>query len=259
MTFADPRPWREALRKRGVAIVYHEIGNVPLSHLRDHRLFVAPALFAAQLASLNELGVQSQLQRDACGGMPGKVILTFDDASAGVFSAALPALARAKQRGVVFVVSDFVGKKSAWDAGTRHAVRRIMSREQLREWVAQGHAIGSHTLSHRRLTALSKSEAWKEVAESKTRLEEMFETPVTQFAYPYGAHDEQHAAMVAKAGYREAYTTQPGFLSEAASDFTIPRVPAFFPIRRWTNFVHAVLPPRVASHLAAVTPDKLCG
>lgn len=256
--FANPKEWTAALRKHGIAIVYHEIGKPPLRNLRDFRLFVPPAFFKAQLDALKELGAETKLQRDQTKDMPGKVILTFDDASAGVFRSALPALASVDFHGVIFVVVDAIGKNNSWDIGTHHAIRQSMNLEQIRAWARSGNAIGSHTNSHRRLTAIGKHDAWEEISGSKQRLEEMLGIEITQFAYPYGDYDERHAEMVERAGYREAYTTNVGLISDSASRYTIPRIPAWFAIRHRVSLLHSLLPSRIASQLAPISARDLC-
>lgn len=73
--------------------------------------------------------------------------------------------------------------------------------------------IGGHTLSHPRLKTLPEEEAFREIKQNKTDLENLLNRPVEAFAYPYG--DPQTCGprefeLVEKAGYKVAVTTRDG-------------------------------------------------
>ncbi|HZP84846.1 MAG TPA: polysaccharide deacetylase family protein [Chthonomonadaceae bacterium] len=81
--------------------------------------------------------------------------------------------------------------------------------DDLKQIADAGHEIGSHSLSHPHLENLTAPECQRQVAESKTWLEEKLGTPVESFAYPYGFAQgaDWVAEAVRKAGYRSARTT----------------------------------------------------
>lgn len=55
--------------------------------------------------------------------------------------------------------------------------------------LAQHYEIGSHTITHRHLTQLSKNEAFAEIADSKYMLEYIFKKKITKFCPPRGYTD----------------------------------------------------------------------
>ncbi|MFV8781302.1 polysaccharide deacetylase family protein [Microbulbifer sp. SA54] len=70
--------------------------------------------------------------------------------------------------------------------------------------------IGSHTLSHPRLSQMSTDKAKREIVQSKLRLEEKLGARVDHFSYPYGDYDRNVAKCVEDAGYLSATTVQSG-------------------------------------------------
>jgi peptidoglycan-N-acetylglucosamine deacetylase len=68
--------------------------------------------------------------------------------------------------------------------------------------------VGSHTLTHPRLTELSPSQAEQEITDGKRAVEDIIGGPVTSFCYPYGAYDQRHVDMVRRAGFSVGRTTR---------------------------------------------------
>ena len=67
----------------------------------------------------------------------------------------------------------FLGKSNGWDVALGEASEPIMDAAQVRDWLAAGHDIGSHTLTHQFLTRLAPGEAREEISASKKRLEDL--------------------------------------------------------------------------------------
>lgn len=82
--------------------------------------------------------------------------------------------------------------------------------EQLSGVAADNVEIGSHTVNHCRLTGIDHAEVAKQLAESKEALERKLDRPCRHFCYPNGDHDRAVAALVDKAGYISAVTTDNG-------------------------------------------------
>jgi len=78
---------------------------------------------------------------------------------------------------------------------------RYLSPEQLRTMAEAGMTIGSHSITHRRLTALPPDEAIAEIEGSKRQLEALLQRPVQWFSYPYGNFSKAVARAVQDAGY----------------------------------------------------------
>ena len=139
------------------------------------------------------------------------VLLTFDDAYDDLYPELMPELRRKRLRPLVFVVVNCIGKTNSWDANQPVQKRTTLTLEQMREMQRAGTTFGSHSLTHPLLTSLPDCELRRELAESKTKLEDLLGAPVEWFAYPYGDADRRVRAAVAAAGYKAAVTTHGGF------------------------------------------------
>ena len=88
--------------------------------------------------------------------------------------------------------------------------------------------IGSHTVSHPRLSQLSEVNAAEEMLQGRRQLESLLNRPVTHFAYPFGREDacgDREYAIAKKLGFTSAVTTRPGnIFSEHANHLSaLPR------------------------------------
>ena len=97
--------------------------------------------------------------------------------------------------------------------------------EQLSDVAANGVDIGSHTVNHCRLTGIEHDEVAKQLAESKQTLEQKLDRSCRHFCYPNGDHDRSVAALVDKAGYISAVTTDNGLNRVGDDLMTLRRYP----------------------------------
>ncbi len=206
-------------------LVYHGVGSPPQG-ARDPFLFTAPAQFDAQLAALRAAGFTSA-SLDAFGKSDAPktgIAVTLDDACRNVAENALGPLARHGFRAIEFVVSGLIGGQNAWDVKHGDAPVPLMDAGQLREWLAAGHEIGSHTVTHRNLTHCDEAAAREEIFASKHRLEDLFGRPVRHFCYPHGRWNERVRALVGEAGYATACTTAFGSNVPGCDPLTLRRI-----------------------------------
>jgi peptidoglycan/xylan/chitin deacetylase (PgdA/CDA1 family) len=239
MRQAQPRyysalpPFRELFQTGVPILMYHKVGRRPRG-ARLKGLYVSPRLFAQQIGELREAGfvaaslgviVGSEDNRDR------RVVISFDDGFRNVLENALEPLAQNGFRAIQFLVANCLGKRNEWDVREGDVPEPVMDALQVRAWLAAGHAIGSHTLSHSRLPRLSLRDAQEEINASKKRLEDQFGVPVEHFCYPYGDWNEAVRDLVIEAGYRTACTTQFGVNSAATSPFALHRITARYPSR----------------------------
>lgn len=112
--------------------------------------------------------------------------------------------------------------------------------------VASGVAIGSHSVRHAILSEEEPAEQVRDLASSKSTLEETLGVPVELLAYPNGTtrdYDSATLDAVGQAGYRAAITTRPGR--------NRPQTPPF-ELRRFV-----VYPERGAAGLARATGQTM--
>lgn len=214
-------------------LMYHKIGARP-RRVRLKGLYLGTALFARQLAELREAGYRTPPLAEVLQipGNPGRqIILSFDDGFRNVFQNALPLLRENRMRAIQFLVPTQIGKQNEWDLREGEAPEALMDASEIREWLAAGNEIGSHSMSHARLTRLSVRDAREEIGASKKQLEDLFGLSIEHFCYPYGDYNVAVRDLVAEAGYRTACSTQFGVNTPATSPFELRRITARYPSR----------------------------
>ncbi len=93
--------------------------------------------------------------------------------------------------------------------------------------------IESHTVNHSYLPDLDEAAARRELAESRSLLEQALGSPVDLLAYPYGGYNSQIQALSRKAGYRAALGAERGLLRPDTDLFAIPRIGTREPFDRF--------------------------
>ena len=207
-------------------LTYHKIAEPP-PQTTDPFLYASPRRFEEQLSALRRHNFQTVsltagLPRS--GNADRSVAITFDDGCRNVLNHALEPLARHKFQAIQFLVSDFLGKKNEWDVAKGDVAEPLMDEAEIREWLAAGHEVGSHTATHRNLRHLSATEAREEIFGSKKSLEDRFGLAIKHFCYPYGSWNEAVRDLVADAGYQTACTMDFGVNTAASPRFELRRI-----------------------------------
>ena len=211
-------------------LTYHQIALAPAKGAPFRGLYVAPDAFARQMAGLKLLGYRGlsmgQLLPYLRGERTGKVVgITFDDGYLNNLTDALPTLQRHGFSATCYVVSQLLGQTNVWDQALGVSQTALMDAAQLRQWVACGQEVGAHTRHHVHLKNADAESCQSEISLCKSELEDLVDSPVLHFCYPYGEFGPEHAAMVAQSGYLTATSTQRG-RCQAGEDFMqLPRVP----------------------------------
>ena len=205
---------------------YHSVACAPPG-TRDPFLYVTPERFEEQLAALRAQGYLSASLGDLAAGQEPdtkRVVITFDDGCRNVAENATGILARHGFHAIEFIVAGMLGGRNEWDVIHGEKPEPLMDAAQIRDWLAAGHEIGSHSLTHRNLVKLGDAELREQIFTSKKILEDTFGIAVRHFCYPHGRWNETVAALVAEAGYETACTTQFGVNTAATPRFALRRV-----------------------------------
>jgi peptidoglycan/xylan/chitin deacetylase (PgdA/CDA1 family) len=152
-------------------------------------------------------------------------VITFDDGYVDTL-AACEELQQRGMRATWFIVTGAIGREPAWPDDGRPA-GRLLNASELRQMQENGMEIGSHTVSHVRLTEVDDARLMRELTESRTALEDLLGHAVDSFAYPYGASDARCAAAVERAGYAAACTTRTGWALRDDSPYQLRRLTLF--------------------------------
>lgn len=84
--------------------------------------------------------------------------------------------------------------------------------------------IGAHTVTHPPLDRLDVEAQRREIAASKSRLEEILGAGVVSFAYPHGRYGRATPGIVAEAGFRQACTVHHSAVWQGTDPFLVPRI-----------------------------------
>jgi peptidoglycan/xylan/chitin deacetylase (PgdA/CDA1 family) len=162
--------------------------------------------FRSQLKILRALGYRTvsprEIARALRSGSPlpvRAISITFDDGYLDTFTVALPILKEFGFTAACYVVADRVGQLSDWTEPAS-----LMGWPEIREWLAAGMEVGSHSRTHRDLTVLPTVELQDEIAGSRKRLEDRLGSTVPTFAYPFTVHGPREREAVEVAGYEAA-------------------------------------------------------
>lgn len=149
-------------------------------------------------------------------------VLTFDDGYVDNLYAC-EALTSRGLRASFFIVAGALGRDPHWAADGRPR-GRLLNATELRLMHNDGMEIGSHTVNHVRLTETGEAQLHHELADSKARLEDALGSPVTSFAYPYGAWDDRCVEAVKRVGYAAACTTRTGWAQRDGDPYRLRRL-----------------------------------
>lgn len=166
------------------------------------------------------------------GQVPRRTVaITFDDCYRdNLFAARV--LAEHRLPACFFVPTGFVGTETVfdWDRGLPKMAN--LTWPEIREMASLGHEIGSHTVTHANMAAVSIERARKELVESRQTLEDRIGRPVRWFAYPYGGRQNfstDRLPLVHEAGYEGCVSGFGGFVYPHLREGILPReaVPYF--------------------------------
>lgn len=182
---------------RVVALTFHDVASDGAVSAHSDALYrITADDLEALLSRLRRLGYRTVSSRrfrawqQGSGMLPERaVVLTFDDGYASHFDVVASLLLRYRFGGTFFISVDHIGRPGhvTW--------------EQLKKLVFLGMEIGSHGMSHRPLTGLSRLELDEELVKSKRMLEERLGIPVRALAAPGGFWSAAVAESAQRAGY----------------------------------------------------------
>jgi peptidoglycan/xylan/chitin deacetylase (PgdA/CDA1 family) len=215
------------LFRQGLPIfMYHSIGDAPPG-ARDPFLYVSKRRFEEQLAMLAECGFIPGSLDDLAGwekNTERKVVITFDDGYRNVWKNGLESLVKHRFKAVQYIVAGMIGTRNEWDVRHGNVPEALMDAGEIREWLAAGQEIGSHSLTHANLGTAAEPEAREQVMGSKKKLEDTFGVAVRHFAYPGGKWSPMARDLVREAGYATACTTAFGVNTAQTPRFELRRI-----------------------------------
>lgn len=213
---AEEAPKAEAFELNKSSIVsilgYHDFrdrGGSPM--------LIAADRFRQQMKAIKDAKIPVIPMRDLLAWKKGEknipdevIVVTMDDGWEGVYQYAFPVMKEFGFPFTIYLYSKYVnigGRSLTWD--------------QIREMMAFGVEVGSHSVSHENMTSKrdkrrkertdDEQQQWifGELKDSKDFLERNLHVPVTSFAYPFGNHNEIVVQTAQQVGYETAVTVSP--------------------------------------------------
>ena len=173
-------------------LLYHHISD----NIENNRYYVSIDSFRQQMQSLRDWGYTSLTPSKLLdvliyGGElpPRPVVITFDDGNQDVYQNAFPIMKEMGFTGGFYIVGQYLNAKD------------FVTTDELKEMIAAGWEIGSHSESHLDLTTRHDDLRY-ELLDSRTDLETELGVPVKTIAYPFGKIDEMVINKTQEYGYR---------------------------------------------------------
>ena len=204
------------MRGRAAVFVFHDVvvaerwNEVPVTH-RPYALDpeeLRAFLLAASMSSRRAIPV-GRLPQELDGAFYS---LTFDDGCASDYTHVFPVLQELGLRATFFVVPTLVDTPG------------YVTWAQLREMVAAGMEVGSHSLTHPFVDQLDEAGLRREFGESKAIIEARLGLPVRAASLPRGWAPRNLEAVLADLGYHVFCTSRTGWWHPGDRPLAVPRV-----------------------------------
>ena len=204
--------------------------------------------FKRQVERMREIGRIIPLdQLDSSPEGEKAFAITFDD---GLRSTAENGLSFLEEMGVpstIFIPSGCLGKGPHWGTDPDHMYNQyyhdhhetIVDEDALGKLSSGIVQVGSHCVSHRRLTHIPMEEAQRELEDSKQSLEKIMEKPVRFLAFPFGDYDDNILSLSRSSGYEKVFAGGPVPNNHPQSGFLFGRIdisPHDWPVESWLKF-----------------------
>jgi peptidoglycan/xylan/chitin deacetylase (PgdA/CDA1 family) len=217
------------------------------------------------IATTHDVVPLESILDDAGESARPRVAITFDDAYLGAVTAGVDELRRRSMPATIFIAPGLLGRDTWWDlladasGGVmpeevrRNAIEELRGdREAVLDWFASsgkkladaarcprianeselarlstepGITFGSHTWSHRNLSALSRDELEEELVPSLKWLQERFRNTIPWLTFPYGLRSPTVEQMSEHSMYRGAFRVTGGWLTPGANNaHALPRL-----------------------------------
>ncbi len=227
----QPSQWGELetiLTETLPILMYHRVAPSGSEKMRTYR--VTPEAFEEQLCYLKDGGFYSvsweqwQLAQSQRQPLPGRgVMITFDDGYLDFFEYAWPLLKKYGFTATVFLVADLIGKSNCWDQAFGEDIP-LMAWPEIQQLQGEGVEFGSHSATHKPLTAVTNEELVQELTRSRTILERGLGVPIRTIAYPYGDFNPIVEHFAGGCGYTFGVTCRSGLSQFSHRLLALPRL-----------------------------------
>jgi peptidoglycan/xylan/chitin deacetylase (PgdA/CDA1 family) len=201
---------------RTVFLMYHELEEPRRTLCQSDpgyvRYVLSSAQFRAQMQLLRDKGWRGVSVSEGLTHSSDAIVITFDDGCETDLLCAAPILREFRFGATFYITTGFLGNPG------------YLSHAELQELCGLGFEIGCHSMTHAYLTDLDDAGLYREIAEAKTRLEDLIGLPVLHFSCPGGRHNYRVAEVAREAGYQTVATSRMRANSARTHRFSLGRV-----------------------------------
>ncbi len=205
--------------EKPIILMYHRVATESSD---PHLLCVSPENFEEHIKYLKQnkkIVALSKITKKDCD--KNSVAITFDDGYLDNLTNALPILKKYDAPATIFITAGLLGKKFPWD--NQESTGRCMTKEELIELSKEPLIeIGAHTMTHPRLSILTKEKQEYEITESKKLLKEIIRNDIKSFAYPFGDFNNE-TMEIAKNNFKQTCSTKAGSTDKKTNISLLPR------------------------------------
>lgn len=183
--------------------------------------------FAHQMERIKKIGKPIFAYRGKnCDRESYNIAVTFDDGFNNFIQNAYPILIEKRIPVTLFITTGYLGKSPGWikDPSHENAQELLMTEDQLRAFPVDEIMIGSHCITHPRLTSLKKEKIIEELSGSKRHLEEIINREVIILSFPYDDYNDEVIKLAKIAGYSNVYKDTPSFPLLKTDNFLLGRI-----------------------------------
>lgn len=177
--------------------IYTDINN-------KEKYSIANKTLESHIRYIKEKGYTTILAEDFIDSFSPKknlVAITFDDGNLSDFSIAFKILQKYNACATFFITTGWIGKEG------------FVGWEHIRMMNEHGMSIQSHSCTHRILPALSDTEIFNELFDSKSIIEDKLDKPCYFISIPGGFVSKKVLEIAFKVGYKGIFTSRPSLSS----------------------------------------------
>lgn len=183
--------------------------------------------FANQMDQVVKLGkpVFADMPRGSGQGIH-HIAVTFDDGYKSFMDNALPEMLVRRIPAILFIPTQYLGQLPGWinTPGAENSQEILISEIQLKCLPADMVKIGSHCVTHSRLTLLRNEEIVRELSDSKSRLEQVLQRNIETLSFPYDDYNNEIVELARKAGYLRVFKDLPTYPTSNMDGFLLGRI-----------------------------------
>lgn len=182
-------------------LMYHSVFDEKTEDKPNQLYHLKLSIFKEQIKYIkNNLGKRFYKTDTLLNECPENgITITFDDGYLNTYEIASKYLLEDNIPFTIFVITDFI-KNEKKEFMNKSMIKELSNNKLV--------TIGSHSVSHPKLSKLNDRSIYNEVNYSKLYLEDLLGKEITSLSYPHGDYDNRVLKEVKNAGYKLAFSSK---------------------------------------------------